>query len=89
MLWPIPQTGKMPASELIHYFSNHPAAFGFQVSLSPDNGIVSPANKRTNKSHSDFQTGIGAAVHELKTQSSIFIIPNLLWLILYRVLMVE
>ena len=48
----------MSASELIHYFSTHPAAFGFQASSLPDNITLNPANKKTNQGHSDFKTGI-------------------------------
>ena len=53
----------MSASTLTCYFSSHPAAFGFQASLSPDNISLNPANKKTYWSLSDFQTGIGAASH--------------------------
>ena len=36
LLLPVTQAGKMSASKLIHHFSSHPAAFGFWVSLPPD-----------------------------------------------------
>ena len=57
------QEGKMSASKLIYYFSIHPAAFRFQASLLPDNITLNPANRRTDQSLSDFQTGIGMAAH--------------------------
>ena len=37
LLYSILQSDKMSGSKLINYFSNHPAAFGFQASLPPDN----------------------------------------------------
>ena len=54
---------KMSGSKLIHYFSSHPAAFGFQASTPPDNIILNSANRKTDQSLSDFQTGVGAAAH--------------------------
>ena len=60
---PVPQSGKMSASKLVHYFSGHPAAFGFWGSLPPNNITLNPANKRTDQAISDFQTGIGTAAY--------------------------
>ena len=40
----------MSASKLIHYFSSHLAAFGFQASLPPDNTMLNPVHKRTDQS---------------------------------------
>ena len=60
---PVAQAGKMSASKLIHYFSRHPPSFGFQASSPPDNITLNLANKRSYQSLSDFQTGIGAAIH--------------------------
>ena len=37
LLAPVSLATKMSASKLIHYFSSHPAAFGFQASTPPDN----------------------------------------------------
>ena len=54
---------KMSASKLIHYFSSHPAAFGFQASLPSDSITLNPASKSTGQSLSYFQPGIGAAAH--------------------------
>ena len=51
---------KMSASKLIHYFSSHPAAFGFQASTPPDNITLNSANRKVDQSLSDFQTGVGA-----------------------------
>ena len=56
LLLPLPQAGKMSASKLIHYFSSHPAAFGFWASLPPDDNTLNTANKRTDQSLFDFQT---------------------------------
>ena len=53
----------MPASQLIHYFSSHPAAFGFEASTPPDNITLNSANRKADQSLSDFQTGVGAAAH--------------------------
>ena len=54
---------KMSASKLIHYFSSHPAAFGFHVFTPLDNITLNSANRKANQSHSDFQTGVGATAH--------------------------
>ena len=57
----------MSASKLIHL-----AAFGFQASSPPDL-TLNPTNKRIDQSVSDFQTGIGPAVHAtLDTKQLIF-----------------
>ena len=56
------QAGKMSACKFIHYFSSHPATFGF-CALPSDNITLNHANKRTNHSLSNFQTDIGAAIH--------------------------
>ena len=47
----------------MHYFSSHPATFGFQASLPPGNITLNSANKRTDQSLPDFQAGIGTAAH--------------------------
>ena len=54
---------KMSASKLIHYFSSHPAAFGFQASTPSDNITLNAANRKADQSLTDFQTGVGAATH--------------------------
>ena len=54
---------KMSASKLIHYFSSHPAAFGFWASTPPDNITLNSANRKTYQSLSKFQTGVVAAAH--------------------------
>ena len=54
---------KISGSKLICYFYGHPAAFGFQASLPPDNVTLNPVNKRIDQNLSDFQTGIFAAAH--------------------------
>ena len=53
----------MSASKLIHYFSSHPAAFGFWAFTPPDNITLNSANRRADQSLSDFQTGVVAAAH--------------------------
>ena len=53
----------MSASKLIHYFSSHPAGFGFQASTPPDNISLNSANWKADQSLSDFQTGVGATAH--------------------------
>ena len=53
----------MSASELIHYFSGNPAAFGLCASLPPDNITLNPANKMIDQSLSNFQTGLVVASH--------------------------
>ena len=54
---------KMSASKLICYFSSHPAAFGFQSSTPSNNITLTPTNRKTDQSVSDFQTDICAAAH--------------------------
>ena len=63
LLAPVPLATKMSASKLIHYFSSHPAAFRFQSSTPPDNITLISANRKTDQSLSDLQTGVGAAAH--------------------------
>ena len=63
MLLSVWSTGKMFACKLNCYFSSHPAAFGLWTSTMPDNIVLNAANKKTNKSFWDFQTGIYAADH--------------------------
>ena len=62
---PVPQASKMSAPKLIHNFSRHPAAFGFQASLPPDNITLNPANMRTYQTLADCVTGTGAASHAI------------------------
>ena len=63
LLGPMSLATKMSASKLIHYFSSHPAAFGFQASTPPDNITLNSANRKAYQSLSDFQTGVGATAH--------------------------
>ena len=63
LLAPVSLATKMSASKLIHYFSSHPAAFGFWASTPPDNISLNSANRKGDQSLSDFQTGVGAAAH--------------------------
>ena len=53
----------MSASQLICYFSSHPAAFGLYSSTSPDNITLSPADRKADHTLSEFQTGIVAGAH--------------------------
>ena len=63
LLAPVSLATKMSASKLIHYFSSHPAAFGFRASTPPDNISLNSANRKADQSLSDFQTGVGATAH--------------------------
>ena len=63
LLAPVSVATKVSASKLIHYFSSHPAAFGFQASTPPDNISLNSANRKVDQSLSDFQTGLGATAH--------------------------
>ena len=54
---------KMSASKLTHYFSSHPAAFGFQASTPPDNTSLNSGSRGADQSLSEFQTGVGATAH--------------------------
>ena len=63
LLAPVSLATKMSTSKLIHYFSSHPAAFGFWASTPPDNIRLNSANRKVDQSLSDFQTGLGAAAH--------------------------
>ena len=63
LLAPVPLATQMSASNFIHYFLSHPAAFRFQ-SLTPlDNITLTSANKMADQSLSDLQTGVDAAAH--------------------------
>ena len=63
VLTPVSLATNISASKLIHYFSSHPAAFGFWASTPPDNISLNSANRKADQSLSDFQTGVGAAAH--------------------------
>ena len=63
LLAPVSLATKMFASKLIHYFSSHPAAFGFWASTLPENISLNSANRKADQSLSDFQTGLGATAH--------------------------
>ena len=54
LLAPVSLATKMSASKLIHYFSSHPAAFGFQASTPPDNITLNSANRKADQSLLDF-----------------------------------
>ena len=54
---------KMSASKLIHYFSSHHAAFGFQASTPPGNISLNSANQKAYQFLLDFQNCVGAAAH--------------------------
>ena len=70
---PVSLATKMSASKLIHYFSSHPAAFGFWASTPPDNISLNSANRKVDQSLSDFQTGLGATAHAtLDTEQLIY-----------------
>ena len=60
LLAPISLATKMSASKLIHYFSSHPAAFGFWACTPPDNISLNSANRKVDQSLSEFQTRLGA-----------------------------
>ena len=74
---------KLSASELIHYFSSHPAAFGFQSSTQLDNITLSSANRKADQSLSDFQTGVGAAAYATLDTEQPTLTSELPWLILF------
>ena len=63
LLSPVSLATMMSASKLIQYFSNHPQAFRYWFSTPPDNITLNPANRKADQNLSEFQTGIGAAVH--------------------------
>ena len=63
LLVPVSLATKMSASKLIHYFSNHPTAFGFWASTLLDNITLNSANRKADQSLTDFQIGVGAAAH--------------------------
>ena len=63
LLAPVSLATKMSASKLIHYFSSHPAAFGFWASTPPDNITLNSGNRKADQSLSVFQTGVGTATH--------------------------
>ena len=63
---------KCQSPKLIHYFPSHPVAFGLQASTSPDKITLNTANKKTDQSPSNFQTGIGAAAHATLSTEQLF-----------------
>ena len=63
LLAPVPLATKMSASKLIHYFSNHPAAFGFWSSTLLDNTTLTSAYRKADQSLSNLQTCVGATAH--------------------------
>ena len=63
LLAPVSLATRMSASKLIHYFSSHPAAFGFWASTPLDNISLNSANRKVDQSLSDFQTGLGTTEH--------------------------
>ena len=63
LLAPVSLATKMSASKLIHYFSSHPAAFGFWASTLPDNIFLNSAIRKVDQSLSEFQAGVGATAH--------------------------
>ena len=65
LLAPVSLATKMLASQLIHihYFSSHPAAFGFQSFTPPDNITLTSVNRKADQNLSDLQTGVGAAAY--------------------------
>ena len=83
LLAPVSLATKMSASKLICYFSNHPAAFGFQASTPPDNISLNSANRKVDQSLSDFRL-VWVLLHMLLlTQSNSFLFSRLPWLILF------
>ena len=72
LLAPVSLATKMSASKLIHYFSSHPAAFGFCASTLPDNITLNSANRKADQSLSDFQTGVGATAHATLEMEQLF-----------------
>ena len=73
LLAPVSLASKMSASNMIHYFSSHPAAFGFQASTPPDNICLNSANKKADQSLLDFWTGVGAAAHATLDRATHFL----------------
>ena len=53
----------MSASKLNHYFSSHPAAFGFWSWTPPDNITLTSVKRKADQSLSDLQTGVDAAAY--------------------------
>ena len=63
LLAPVSLATRTSASKLIHYFSSHPAAFGFWSSTPPNNITLTSAYRKADQNLSDFQTGAGVAAH--------------------------
>ena len=79
LLLPVPQAGKMLASELIHYFSSHPAAFGFWASLPPDMFTLNPANKKNDHICQIFRLALVHLLMALQIQQFYFSYQNCTW----------
>ena len=83
LLAPVSLATKMSTSKLIHYFSSHPAAFGFRASTPPDNISLKSANRKVDQSLSDFQTGLGATAHATLDTEQLIPCLQVAWLILF------
>ena len=80
LLAPVPLSTKMSASKLIHYFSSHPAGFGFWSSTPPDNMTLTPANRKADQ---NFRLALVLCLMPLLTLSSSFLASELTLLILF------
>ena len=63
VLAPVSLATKISASKLIHYFSGHPAAFGFQSSTPPHH--LDFSNRKADQSLSDLQTHVCTAAYAM------------------------
>ena len=83
LLAPVSLATKMSASKLIHYFSSHPAALGFWASTPPDIIFLNSANRKVDQSLQIFRLVCVPQHMLLLTQSNLFLISRLPWLILF------
>ena len=81
LLAPVSLATKMSTSKLIHDFSSHPAAFGFQASTPPDN--ISLNSAKLISLFQIFRLVLVLLHMLLLTQSNLFLISRLPWLILF------
>ena len=92
LLSPVSLATRMLASKLIHYFSKHPATFGFQSSTSPDNITLNTAKRKADQCLLELRLALVWLVLPLSIWSSSFLTRELHLLIpvlLYQILKEE
>ena len=80
---PISLVEKISASKLLHYFSSHPAAFGFRAFSPLENISLNTANKKMDQILSDFKTDSGADGNAIShNRPVVVILLSLYWVLM-------